>query len=57
MNVLVLGGRIVGTALAQDMVRGYLAAEYTHEDRHVRRLAKVQAIEDRKDEYLAMART
>ena len=47
MNVLVLGGRIVGRALAEDMVRGYLAAEYTGEERHARRLAKVEAIEAR----------
>ena len=47
MNVLVLGGRIVGQALAEDMVRGYLAAEYTGEERHPRRLAKVEAIEAR----------
>lgn len=45
MNVLVLGGRIVGGALAQDMVRAYLAAKYTNEERHARRLAKVNAIE------------
>lgn len=55
MNVLVLGGRVVGGALAQDMVRGYLAAEYTNEERHARRLAKVHAIEDRRDEFLTMA--
>ena len=47
MNVLVLGGRIVGGALAQDMVRAYLNASYTHEARHERRLAKVKAIEAR----------
>ena len=47
MNVLVLGGRIVGQALAEDMVRGYLAASYTGEERHERRLAKVKAIEAR----------
>ena len=56
MNVLVLGGRIVGSALAEDMVRGYLDAQYTNAERHARRLAKVQAIEDRKDEYLAMSK-
>lgn len=54
MNVLVLGGRVVGGALAQDMVRGYLAAEYTNEERHARRLSKVHALEDRRDEFLAM---
>ncbi len=47
MNVLVLGGRIVGPALAEDMVRGYLAATFTGEERHLRRLGKVKAIEDR----------
>lgn len=56
MNVLVLGGRIVGSALAEDMVRGYLSADYTHAERHERRLAKVQSIEDRRDEFLAMAK-
>jgi len=47
MNVLVLGGRVVGIALAQDMVRAFLNAKYTNEERHARRLAKVQAIEAR----------
>ena len=54
MNMLVLGGRIVGSALAEDMVRGYLAASYTGEDRHVRRLAKVASIEARSAEFKAM---
>jgi ribose 5-phosphate isomerase B len=47
MNVLVLGARIIGPALADDLVKTYLAARYTHEERHVRRLAKVQALERR----------
>lgn len=47
MNVLVLGGRTVGAAVASEMVRAYLAAEYTHEARHEKRLAKVLAIEAR----------
>lgn len=51
MNVLVLGGRIVGTALAQDMVRAYLAAAYTAEERHRRRLGKVDAIERHPEKY------
>lgn len=54
MNVLVLGGRIVGSALAEDMVRAYLGATYTGEARHARRLEKVLAIESRGDEYRAM---
>jgi ribose 5-phosphate isomerase B len=47
MNILVLGGRTVGPAVASEMVRAYLAAEYTHEARHEKRLAKVLAIEAR----------
>ena len=54
MNMLVLGGRIVGSALAEDMVRGYLAAVYTGEARHARRLAKVASIEARAAEFKAM---
>ena|SRR5271166_1967166 len=44
-NVLVLGSRIVGVDLAKDLVRTFLAAHYSNEDRHRRRLAKVAAIE------------
>jgi RpiB/LacA/LacB family sugar-phosphate isomerase len=47
MNVLVLGGRIVGPALAHDLVRAYIAARYTGEARHARRLAKITALETR----------
>ncbi|MFM7133538.1 MAG: ribose 5-phosphate isomerase B [Planctomycetota bacterium] len=47
MNVLVLGGRTVGAAVASEMVRAYLGASYTHEARHEKRLAKVIAIEAR----------
>ena len=45
MNVLVLGSRVVGVALAADLVRAYLPAKFTHEERHVRRLKKVLALE------------
>ena len=47
LNVLVLGGRIVGPALAHDLVRAFLGARYTAEERHARRLAKVAALEQR----------
>jgi RpiB/LacA/LacB family sugar-phosphate isomerase len=47
MNVLVLGGRIVGPALAHELVRAYLAARFTGEERHARRLEKVKALEKR----------
>lgn len=47
MNVLVLGGRIVGPALARDLVRAFLGASFSGEERHVRRLDKVKALEAR----------
>ena len=47
MNVLVLGSRVIGVELAKDLVRNYLAAKFTHEERHLRRLTKVKAIEAR----------
>ena len=45
MNVLVMGARVVGVALAQELVDVYLAASFSNEDRHLRRLNKVKAIE------------
>jgi RpiB/LacA/LacB family sugar-phosphate isomerase len=47
MNVLVLGGRIVGSALAHELVEAFVKARYTADERHARRLAKVTAIEAR----------
>ena len=47
MNVLVLGSRIIGMELAHDLVRIFLAANFSGEARHVRRLKKVHEIEER----------
>jgi RpiB/LacA/LacB family sugar-phosphate isomerase len=47
MNVLVLGSRIIGVKLAEDLVKTYLTAKFTNEDRHVRRLAKIKALESK----------
>lgn len=47
MNVLVMGSRIIGEKLAEDVVRAFLPAKFTNEERHVRRLAKVHALEER----------
>jgi RpiB/LacA/LacB family sugar-phosphate isomerase len=47
MNVLVLGARVIGSALAQELVQNFLGARFTAEERHVRRLNKVKAIEAR----------
>jgi ribose 5-phosphate isomerase B len=45
MNVLVLGARIVGPALARELVGAFVTARFSGEERHVRRLAKVKALE------------
>src|SRR5687767_13599437 len=47
MNVLCLGARVVGAALALDLVTAFLAAVFSGEPRHQRRLDKVLAIERR----------
>ena len=44
-NVLCLGARVVGVELALDIVRSFVVAKFTGEERHRRRLAKVQALE------------
>jgi ribose 5-phosphate isomerase B len=45
MNVLALGARVVGEALAVELVDAFLAARFSGEERHVRRLAKLRALE------------
>jgi ribose 5-phosphate isomerase B len=45
LNVICLGGRVIGSALAAEIVAAFLAAEFSAEERHVRRLAKVAEIE------------
>lgn len=44
-NVLCLGARVVGVELALEIVRAFVAARFTGEERHVRRLAKIAALE------------
>ena len=47
VNVLCLGARVIGVELARELVTAFLAARFTGEERHVRRLGKVKAIEAR----------
>ncbi|MBA0086637.1 MAG: ribose 5-phosphate isomerase B [Acidobacteria bacterium Pan2503] len=47
INVLVLGSRVVGVKLAEDLVKAFLGAKFTQEERHVRRLGKIRALEDK----------
>ncbi|HEX3251155.1 MAG TPA: ribose 5-phosphate isomerase B [Pyrinomonadaceae bacterium] len=48
-NVLCLGARVVGVELALDIVRAFVAARFTGEERHRRRLAKVQALDTKRN--------
>ena len=45
LNVLCLGARVIGPALAADVVRAFAAARFSNAERHLRRLNKVKAIE------------
>src|SRR5579863_3278983 len=45
MNILCMGGRVVGPLAARDLVDAFLAAGFTGEERHIRRLGKVAALE------------
>ena len=47
MNVLVLGARVIGPALGGELVTAFLKATFSGEERHVRRLRKVMALEER----------
>lgn len=45
VQVICLGGRVIGSALAQEILAKFLAAEFSGDDRHARRIAKITAIE------------
>ena len=45
MNIICMGGRTVGPAVAWDLVQTFLAAEFSQAERHLRRLGKVASLE------------
>jgi ribose 5-phosphate isomerase B len=45
MNILCMGGRVVGPAVARDLVDTFLAATFSEAERHLRRLGKVTSLE------------
>jgi RpiB/LacA/LacB family sugar-phosphate isomerase len=47
INVLCLGARVIGASLARLLAETFLAATFSAEDRHLRRLAKIDAIESK----------
>jgi ribose 5-phosphate isomerase B len=50
MNVLCLGGRVVGSALAQELIRAFLGARFSGEERHARRLGKLLAADRQREQ-------
>jgi len=50
MNIICLGGRIVGASAAWDLVEAFLAAEFSQAERHLRRLGKVASLEKQSHE-------
>jgi RpiB/LacA/LacB family sugar-phosphate isomerase len=46
MNVISLGARVIGPSLAAEVVRAFTSAKFSGAERHVRRLAKINAIEE-----------
>ena len=46
-NVIAVGSRVIGSNVAEEIVDAFLQARFTGEERHVRRLAKVKALEER----------
>jgi ribose 5-phosphate isomerase B len=47
MNIICMGGRVMGTMVAWDLVETFLLAEFSQAERHLRRLSKVAALEKR----------
>ena len=45
MNIICLGGRVMGAMVAWDLVETFLQAEFSTAERHLRRLSKVAALE------------
>jgi ribose 5-phosphate isomerase B len=45
-NLISLGARVIGSDLAADIVTSFLGARFSGEERHVRRLAKIRALEE-----------
>ena len=55
MNILCMGGRVVGALTARDLLDGFLAASFTGEERHMRRLRKVAELEVAQKAGLALS--
>lgn len=47
MNVLCLGGRVIGSELANEIITAFIKAEFSNEERHIRRTNKIKEFESR----------
>jgi RpiB/LacA/LacB family sugar-phosphate isomerase len=47
INVLIMGARVIGIETARELVRAYIGAEFTKEERHLRRLDKLSKLEEK----------
>ena len=47
MNLLCLGGRVIGFASAKELILAFLKAEFTGAERHLRRLQKIKQLESK----------
>jgi ribose 5-phosphate isomerase B len=47
MNVICLGGRVIGPVLVEELIQAFLSAKYEGKERQLRRMAKVTALEQR----------
>ncbi|MGH9385360.1 MAG: ribose 5-phosphate isomerase B [Vicinamibacterales bacterium] len=47
LNILCLGSRVIGPSLARTLIDAFLTATFSNEERHLRRLGKIEAIESR----------
>ena len=45
VNVICLGSRVIGEALAEDLINSFLDAKFSRDERHIRRLEKVRSLE------------
>ena len=46
VNVLCLGARVIGSEVARELITAFLQAKFSREDRHVRRVEKIRALEN-----------
>lgn len=51
MNIICVGGRTVGPAVAWDLVQAFLEAEFSLDERHLRRLEKVASLEQERERH------